>query len=700
MSSISVASSLLCGIVVVVAGLVVAVTVKQVFFSSWRGSLAITTVVSVWLCWALALGQLLGSVGLIRRVALLTGALLSAAAAIGLRRVADRHGRGRPTSPEVGESIKPPTLGTWEERALTGGTVLLVSFVAAIWTARTVIALHRGINDPDSVGYHLPFIVAFAHSGYADQHRLLIPLLPVQFFPANDELLSALALSLTDSLAFAAIKNLLFGAFVLVAAHALGKAFGAGRLTVGAAAIALGFPVFAFSQPGEAVNDALLLLLFVAGLAVLAHARARPAPYVLVLACAGLALGVKFSGIVPAAALATLTVILLLARIPNHRWRWSGIGLLVSAALGGSWYLRNAIDYGNPIPPVHLALGPLHLRTVHGVDAAVAYSVAHYAFRGRLLGGFARGLLEGLGPLFAVTAVLCLLGTVACIRSGNRFRLGLIAVAATSFLGYLITPAGAYGPPSSAIGAFVINLHYAIPALVAGAMAGAIALARWRWAWTLPATGLVAIFTSISRGQEITFWAPELGGPWFALLLVAMILGGALAFAWFRQSLRKSARPWAVATIATLVIALALIAGRYPSRSSTDPVAKWAASVHNARIGEWTADVSDLYGPREQNRVTIISQLRDGAAIPLDTCLGWKRALRDGHYGYAAAIADTAWSRWLEADPAFRLVANELAGATNEDAARLHRYNTLVFQIVGDPDVSCPGRVDIPGPSG
>ncbi|MDQ1412882.1 MAG: hypothetical protein QOE07_1470 [Acidimicrobiaceae bacterium] len=719
MTFVTVVSSVLGGIVFVGAGLVVAVTVKRLFFAAWRGSLAVTTVGLTWLCWALGLGQLLGAVGLIRRVALLTGALVMAAVAVGLLRVAAsrRDGIGAPAeaearetpessqaaeapeAPEAAEAAEAaedatsPPMRAWQQQAMTTATALLVFVVGAIWTARTAIAMHRGIKDPDSLGYHLPFIVTFAQSGYADQHRLLIPLLPVQFFPGNDELLSAMALALTHSLAFAAAKNLLLGGLVLVAAHALGKAYGAARLSLAVTAIALGFPVFAFSQPGEAVNDTLLLLLLLGGLAVLAHARNRPAPYVLVLACAGLMLGVKFSGIVPAAALAALAVILLLIRVPRHRWRWAGAGLLASAVLGGSWYVRNAIDYGNPIPPVHIAFGPLQLHTVHGADAAIAYSVAHYALHGRLLDVFSQGLIRGLGPLYLVLVALCLLGGVAAIRSGDRFRLGLSATAAVSLIGYVFTPAGAYGPPSAVPQSFVINLHYAVPALLAGAVAGAIALARWRWAWILPAVGLVAVATSISRGRTIATWSPELGGGGFALLLVATVVGAAVVLARSQPSLRRLAEPAAVAAVAIAVIAVALIAQRYPSRQTTDPVVNWAATVHHARIAEWTGNIADLYGPRAQNRVEILSQLVDGAAEPIAGCPAWKRAVRDAHVEYTAVIAGTTWSHWLRADPAFRLVADELTGATKEELRNLRRYNILVFQVVGDPDVTCPGQV-------
>lgn len=692
MSVVTVASSIIGGVVFVAAGLVVSVTAKRLFFPAWRGCLAVTTVALLWLCWALGLGQLLGAVGLVRRMALLTTAVLSAGAAVGLRRRAERPGQGQTVLPAP--SVAAKQTGGLADHAITVATVMLVLLVAAIWIARTAIAVHRGINDVDSLGYHLPFIVTFAHSGYADQHRILIPLLPVQFFPGNDELLAAMALAITQSLAFAAIKNLIFGALVLVSAYALGETFGAARLAVAATAIALGFPIVAFSQPGEAINDTLLLLLFVGGLAVLANARDRPAPYVLTMACAGLAIGIKASGIVPATGLAVLAVALLMARVPSHRWRWTGAGLLAAAALGGSWYLRNFIDYGNPEPPIGIGIGPFHLKAIHGVDAAIGYSVAHYAFHGRLLGVFARGLFRGLGPLFIVTAALCLLGIVAAYQSRDRFLLGLSIVAVVSFLGYLVTPAGAFGAPGAVPESFVINLHYAIPALLAGALGGAIALARWHWAWTLPAVGVVAVASGISRGRGISVWAPEIGGPGFALLLAAAGVGTMVSLVWWHPSLGRLKRPLAVAGSALALVAVPVIADRYPLRRSTDPVANWAASVHDAHIAAWNANVGDLYGRQAQNQVAILSRLLEGAAVPIDTCPTWMRALRDGHFQYTAVIGTSAWSRWLGADPAFRLVADELVGATRDELNTARRFDTKVFQIVGTPDVGCPGQVD------
>ncbi|MDP9073195.1 MAG: hypothetical protein M3N98_03290, partial [Actinomycetota bacterium] len=80
----------------VASGLIVAVTVTRVVLHhehlcdllgsypnkshKWPSSLAVASVALVWICWALALGQLLGALALLRRGPLLVAAVASAAA--------------------------------------------------------------------------------------------------------------------------------------------------------------------------------------------------------------------------------------------------------------------------------------------------------------------------------------------------------------------------------------------------------------------------------------------------------------------------------------------------------------------------------------------------------------------------------------------------------------------------------------------
>ncbi|MGH9123417.1 MAG: hypothetical protein ACRDZ8_01665 [Acidimicrobiales bacterium] len=661
-------------------GLLLATGVRRRWWPGARPSLVVTVVALVWLCWALVLGQLLGALGALQPGwLLLVGGLTAAPFLVplpGWRRwrpgAALRRARGAWRLPH------PDPRRSREDRWLTIATVAVVLTVAAVWVARTVIALHSGINDPDSLGYHLPFIATFAHSGSANQHQLLIPLYPVQLYPANDELLSAIALLFTRSMVFAVGKNLAFGALILVEAHALGDAYRSGRLAVAAAAVVLGFPVLAFSQPGEAVNDALMLLVLLGGLAVLAHARDRPAPYVLAMGAAGLALGVKFSAIVPAAALVVVAVVLLLARTGAHRGRSLVAGVVFSAATGASWYVRNIITYANPVPPVKVAFGPLRLKTIDSYTSKLSFSVGHYLARGQYLSVFAHGLVKSLGPVGVVVAVVSVVVALALARSGDGFLRGLSAFVVIATIGYVTTPAGAAGLPSQIPYAFIVNMHYAAPALLVAATAAAVVAAGSRWAWIFPTVGVVAVLTSIGPGQRIAVWAPQVGGRDFLVMTAAAAVGVAAVAVGLSAGRERLGAAVAAVALIVGVAGAAAAAERYPRRSTTDAVVTWAAHTPAASIGAWNADIADLYGPHARNRVTVLARLDDGGAVPIDTCQGWKQAIVAGHYQYSAVISGTAWMRWLDADPAFRRVAHDAA--------------TTVYQVVGPPDVSCPGQ--------
>ena len=86
-----------------VSGLVVAVTLKRTFFHTWRSSVAVVTVVMIWICWALVIGQLLGAFGWLRRGPLVIAALACAGLALvmfrhlpPLAREPNEGGAGRP----------------------------------------------------------------------------------------------------------------------------------------------------------------------------------------------------------------------------------------------------------------------------------------------------------------------------------------------------------------------------------------------------------------------------------------------------------------------------------------------------------------------------------------------------------------------------------------------------------------------------
>ncbi len=682
MTASAVALAAVSALVFVAAGAAVSIAVKEVCFASWRGSPAVVTVALIGTCWALAVGQLLGAVGWLRPAPLVGAALVSAAVAV-LAGVRPRVAGPEPPASGGGVPAPPAPAAPQARPALLVATVLVVLGVAAIWVARTVIAVRRGIYDPDSLGYHLPFAATFAQTGHADPTRFGFPTSPVQFFPANDELLAAMALVLTKSVAFAAVKNLLYGGLVLVAAHAVGKAHGAALVAVGATAVVLGLPVVAFSQPGEAVNDIFPVFALLGGVAILAHARDRPAPYVLALACAGVAYGAKYSAVLPALALGGFALCLLAARVPAHRLRTAAVGAAASLAMGGSWYLRNAVKYGNPVPPADLGIGSLRLRSIITEAAPDAYSVAWYLVRGRALGDFRSGLGLGFGPLAALVLAALAVGGIAGLRSRDGFRRGLGALALLTAAGYVSLPGSAYGGGGTP-GAFVVNLHYAIPALVVGAVAAAVAVGTSRWAWVLPAAGVVVVAVGLDPYRRGVVWAPELGGRGFAVLAAAAVVGAVVAWSSTRPGRPGLGRAGVVVTAAIAVVGVVVTARQYPRFPEADSLQRWAADAAPTAIGGWVPPAGLLYGPGATNQVVTLTRDRsvDGGPVVLDSCPQWMQALVDGRFPYSGVISGSKWQAWLDADPAFELVAR------NDVAAF---YPIAVYRVTGRPDPACPG---------
>ena len=699
MSASNLLLAILCASVFVGCGVAVAIALWRRFFAHWTGADAVLVCALIWICWALLLGQLLGAVGLLRRGALLVSALITAAIAVATSAPtapspsrqpgpettttteASRQPEPETTTSVATLTVQPSRRGDYQAHlALLGATVLLVGVVAAIWVTRTAITVHRGINDPDSLGYHLPFATTFVQTGYANQHRYLYPDLPVQFYPANDELLVAIGLALTHSVAFAAVKNLLYGALTLLGAYAIGKTYRAGLAAVAGAALVLGLPVIAFSQPGEAVNDTLLVLVLVGAVALLAHADNRPAPYVLAAACLGVAAGVKFSALWACAAIGVLAMVLLWRRVGHHRGRWLAAVIGSALALGGSWYLRNALAYGgNPIPPTKVDLGPVQLRQIPTAAGPKSYTIFQFLKQGLLLAQFRHGLVLGLGTLAVAVVAVWAVGAVASIVTGDRFVRGLGLVALVCAFGYVETPASAWGiiGPGHSVAAFVINLHYAFGALILGTVAFGLGVGRTRAAWLFPTFGVVVAVWGIRSGQRIAFWSPGMGAAGFKVLLAGAVVAAVAAVAVRLPGLR-----WVLAAggaIAAMALVGAVLAARhYPSQPATDPVQRWAARTTGARIAAWVPDVADLYGPGSPNRVVTLYETSDRAPVPLTSCAAWKDVLVLLHFDYTAVVPLTAWNNWMLADPAFKLVARDQFLA--------------VYEVVGQPDLGCPGQ--------
>ena len=204
----------------------------------------------------------------------------------------------------------------------------------------------------DGFGYHLPDALAWIRDGRPGSEHEVLPLIPVQNYALTYEVLLSWLLGISRSFTVLAPLQLFFGG--LLAAAAVTGLQGLGvrrpaRLLV--AAVAVTVPMI-FEQLNSVANDLPALALTVTAAALCAHARMHPRVLGAAALAAGLSIGIKSTGTVPAA--------LALAAGVAGVWRvhrslpWTSLILGATAAVitGGIWYLRNLVQHGSPLWPL------------------------------------------------------------------------------------------------------------------------------------------------------------------------------------------------------------------------------------------------------------------------------------------------------------------------------------------------------------
>ena len=76
----------------------------------------------------------------------------------------------------------------------------------------------------------------------------------------------------------------------------------------------------------------------------------------------------------------------------------AGVWLAALLAMGGVWFVRNLIAFGNPIPAAEIHLGPLSLPLAAAHEAHLHASRTTSASQGVWGDHFLPGLLEAYGP--------------------------------------------------------------------------------------------------------------------------------------------------------------------------------------------------------------------------------------------------------------------------------------------------------------
>jgi hypothetical protein len=494
--------------------------------------------------------------------------------------------------------------------------------VAASWVLGVRAVAHTGITAVDALDYHLVFAADFIRSGHTAAIDYVSAGDPSPYYPANDELLRAVAILLFGRDSLIPLTGLLLLPFVWGASWALGRKLGRPVEAVACSCVLLA--VLGRDYAASAMNDWTGIWFLLLALAVLLHDRRLGwRPLVVLGALTGLAAGTKFSFLAPAGVLALLAV-------SRARSRFSSLGAVALGALagGGFWYVRNWVQVGSPVPGVR-ALKALHLAGPEMPHlAALDHSVGSYLTSPHIMRQwFVPGLAHALGPAWwAILALAAGGAVVGLLRPASSPTRIAAALSLTWLLLYVVTPASAGGPVGRPV-LFTFNLRFAYAGLLLGLVALTSsrlpALVRQLLPWLLLSVVLVTVGASSDSLPAVLVTAAGL-----AVCVVAA------------TALRRRA-PLA-ALLAIVVLGLGAVGydrvftqHRY-TRPDTARLALFqqAQDFHGRKIAVVGYPLKyPFFGADYDNDVRYLARHgHDGSFEDYGRCADWVAALRSGEY--------------------------------------------------------------------
>lgn len=557
-------------------------------------------------------GELLGSVGLLRAAPVLVGVVMaSAGVAIAARRAAARQGPERPHP----ERPQPVRASPAMERC--AATVAVVA-VGAQWVDHVVDALARGMTHADTLWYHAPYSARFLQMhGLGDLGELGYG--QARFYPLGSELLHAIVALPFQRDLLSPFLNLGFAALAVVAAAAIGARWGVGALAVLGTAAVLGLPTLGGTQPGQASNDVVAIALVLAAVAMVLHAEHRRGP----MAVGGLALGMAAGTKMTVLALAgPLGLVVLLCTLrAGHRasaGSWLG-GILATAAY---WPIRNIALTGTPVPFLDFEIGPWHhvATTSTGGTPTLLATLIHGA-----RWSYWSGLTNGFGPLWPVL-LLALLGGLVALWGPGSLR-GPAVAAVVGSAAYPITP-------FTGDSTFQYNLRYLTPALALSTVLLTVVVApRPRTRIALGAgMALVLLVNLFVTHHERT---PGWPGHWWAVVGVVAVVSGFAVLVRRARSRRSRLAVGAAACVTCLLagwpVQIHYLERRYAEAGlPDDPLNGFFRTVSGAHVDVLgTPETYPMFGADLTNVVRNHSdRLLLDQPWPEDVCRYWRRELQ------------------------------------------------------------------------
>jgi hypothetical protein len=632
---------------------------------AWEGAPAWLVQSVIGIAALIVVAELLGLAGLLE-VAPLTLACAAAGALMW------RIGRASP----AGEAAAPPHRLP-EERLPGYVAVGAVTVLVAAWSTRILPAIEHGMLGPDTIWYHLPQAARFVQDGSITHVQFFETGAGTAFYPAASGLFHAAAMIWLGSDLASVFLNLAWLALALLAAWCLGRPYGLGAASLVGLAVLLATPIMVETQPGGAYNDIVGLALFLAAAALLLNGGTTGRAGWLAAVAAAPALGTKLSLLVP---VALLTIGAVAISPAGRRLRVAARWAAALLALGGLWYVRNLIAFGNPVPELDafgLPSPPL---------TNLTYSLVQYLDKPGVWGDtFLPGLFDGYGPAWWALLALSAAGMIGAAVSGRtrvERMLGIVAI--VSAIAFVLTPQG-LGTEDDPV-FFKFNLRYPTPALALGlTLLPLIPVLATRTRQRV----LVGVYAAVLAATQLdpAIWPTGLRdeafsvSPTDAVALGSIAIGaGFLALAGVVLLRRRLSRTGIVAFAAAAVLALAvggwLVQRHYDDRRYADfepmpRTASWARGVEDARIGIVGFFIQyPLLGRDLSNEVDYVARHGPhGAFTRIRDCREWRRALNDGRYDYVVTTpfnypgnvssGQPDEAGWTGSDPAARLVLRE-----------------------------------------
>jgi hypothetical protein len=599
---------------------------RWMLLPSWSGAPARVAEAVIAIAILVLVSEILGCVGAFKRWPVV---LACAAIAGGIAFVSRRAGGARDWG--AGPVSRVVLANPHQGRLATAAALVAVALVLTQWLHYALGALHTGMREFDTVTYHMPFATTFVQRGSLtglqyDGNP------PVSFYPFNSELIHAVGILVVSRDLLSPVLNLFWLALALLSGWCIGRPLGVAPGTLAATALAASQQVVVSSQAGTAKNDMVAVALLLAAGALLMNGRGSREALVLAALAGGLAVGTRLNLWASVLPLLAFGVASAGAGRRSATAAWCTAGVVVG---GGFWYLRNLLAVGNPLPWFGVRISGLVSlsSTTPPVDCGRT-TVAHYLTKPSFVSAhLLPALTSSVGPRWWAVLALATVAIAAGLASGVGIVRVLAAVALTSAVAYILTPAGAGGVNASC---FAFNLRFALPALTLALIVLPLVLSRLRMSPLM----IVLIFLIVNVVNARLDFAPA------PVLATVGIVAGAVII--WQGSCRRLPGPVLAGGIGlALVLAAAggwheqqvYLRSRYSRPLLTEPVEPIASALRSVRAGRVAVsgfvETYPLYGADLSHRVELPAARVQARFHPdSTTCRGWLLALEHGRYDY------------------------------------------------------------------